>query len=136
MNAMVTHVKVLAIIHIIFGILGILIGVAAFAFFGGIAGLISMDADPDAAIAVPLVGSLGGIVLFVLLIFSAPSIIAGAGLLSFRPWARILMLVISVLDLVNIPVGTALGVYGMWVLLSKDGAALFEQTGAAPSVQY
>jgi len=41
--------------------------------------------------------------------------------------------VLSILDLVNIPFGTALGVYGLWVLFNTEGAQLFEQR---PSMQY
>jgi hypothetical protein len=136
MNPMETHVKVLAVLHIAFGIVSVLIGVSLFALFGGIATLIQMDGDPDAAIAVPLMGSIGGFLLIASLVLSLPGIVAGFGLLSFRPWARILGIVVSVLILAHIPFGTALGVYGLWVLFSRDGVLIFEQRGATPSVQY
>ena len=136
MNPMQTHVKVLAIFHIIFGVLGVLIGLAIFAFFGGIAGLIQMDNDPDAALVVPMMGAIGGFVLIVLLILSVPGIIAGVGLLSYQPWARILAIVLSILDLINIPFGTALGIYGLWVLLSTQGAQLFGERNMSTQPQY
>jgi hypothetical protein len=41
--------------------------------------------------------------------------------------------VLSGLNLMNIPIGTALGAYGLWVLLSKDGSVLFEPGRAQPS---
>jgi hypothetical protein len=63
-------------------------------------------------------------------LLSIPSIFAGVGLLSYKPWARILTLVVSGFDLINIPFGTALGFYGFWVLLSREGTALFEQPSA------
>ena len=53
----------------------------------------------------------------------------GLGLLSYRPWARILTLVLSVFLLIHIPFGTALGFYGFWVLLSKETLPLFENRG-------
>src|SRR5215471_18235120 len=108
MNPMQTHVKVLAILHIVFGVLGVLIGLGVLVLFGGL-------------------------VLVVLLALSVPGIVAGVGLLSFQPWARILTIVLSILDLLNIPFGTALGVYGLWVLFTAEGAQLFEQR---PSMQY
>src|SRR5215467_8701560 len=119
MNPMQTHVKVLAILHIVFGVLGVLIGLGVFVLFGGVAGLVQHDNDPDAAEVVPILGAIGGFVLVVLL--------------SFQPWARILTIVLSILDLINIPFGTALGVYGLWVLFTAEGAQLFEQR---PSMQY
>jgi hypothetical protein len=135
MNPMQTHVKVLAILHIVFGSLGVLIGLGVFAFFGGIAGLVHMDHDPDAAFVVPMMGMIGGFVLILLLALSIPGIIAGVGLLSYQPWARFLTIVLSILDLVSIPFGTALGIYGLWVLFTPEGARLFEQR-ATSSMQY
>ena len=120
------HVKVLAVLHIVLGALGVLIGLGIFAVVGGVAGLVQLDGDDDADQVVPLLGAAGGFVLIVMLVLSVPGIIAGIGLLSFQPWARILTIVLSILDLVNIPFGTILGVYGLWVLLATESARLFE----------
>ncbi|MFZ0733310.1 MAG: zinc ribbon domain-containing protein [Candidatus Sulfotelmatobacter sp.] len=52
---------------------------------------------------------------------AAVGFIAGWGLLQHEKWARILVLVLAFISLfTNIPFGTALGVYTMWVLLSSD----------------
>jgi hypothetical protein len=46
---------------------------------------------------------------------------AGWGLMHREPWARVLTLVLAFLVLfINIPVGTAVGVYTMWVLLPGE----------------
>src|SRR4051794_6967525 len=109
---MQTHVRVLAILHIIFGALGVLTALFFSVLFGGIAGLIGMNTiGDDAWVAVPIVGSIGALVVFVTATLSVPSIIAGWGLLSYRPWARILTLILSVFLLVHVPFGTALGFY-------------------------
>lgn len=42
---------------------------------------------------------------------------AGWGLLQREPWARIVALVLAFISLFNVPFGTAIGVYTMWVLL-------------------
>jgi hypothetical protein len=63
-----------------------------------------------------------------LIVLALPGLIAGWGLLAYKPWARILGLVLSVLNLLNIPVGTALGIYGLWVLFNKDTERLFSRT--------
>jgi hypothetical protein len=131
MNPMQSHVKILGILHIVFGSLGMLIGLALLALFGGIAGVVGMNAGSDEAlVAVPILGGIGGLVFLFTAILSIPGIIAGIGLLSFKPWARILAIVISILSLVQIPLGTALGFYGIWVLFSRDGQALFERPTA------
>jgi len=51
-----------------------------------------------------------------------------------RPWARVLTIVISAFDLLHVPFGTALGVYGLWVLLSSQGEALFRKQQAGGSI--
>ncbi len=130
------HVKVLAAFHLILGVLGLLGSMLVGLVFGGAAGIISMAApnDPDALLAVPIVGLVGSILVMLIFALSVPSIIAGVGLLKRRPWARILTIALSVLNLINIPFGTLLGIYGLWVLLSRNTAPLFGVTPiAAPS---
>jgi hypothetical protein len=123
---MMTHVKVLAWLHIVFGCLLALIGVSALLFFGGLAGIVGMSEPAlDARIAVPILGGIGGLVFLVLMVLALPGIVAGAGLLKFAPWARILTIVLSALHLLSVPVGTALGIYGLWVLTRRETEALF-----------
>jgi hypothetical protein len=120
------HVKILGVLHLVFGCLGILLALGMLVLFGGIAGLIGAADHADGAhISVPLLGGIGAIVCAALLVISLPGLIAGIGLLQFRPWARILTIVLSVLDLIHVPFGTALGIYGLWVLLSQGSERLF-----------
>jgi hypothetical protein len=48
---------------------------------------------------------------------------AGWGLLQRESWARMLTLVLAFLALFNIPFGTALGIYTLWVLLPAGSEA-------------
>ena len=48
-------------------------------------------------------------------------------LLGYKEWARILTIILSCLHILNIPFGTALGVYGLWVLFSPESVAIFER---------
>jgi hypothetical protein len=120
------HVKILGVLHIVFGSLGILAALGMLLLFGGIAGLVgATDVSGEAHITVPILGAIGAFIFFLLLVLSLPSLIAGVGLLQFRPWARILTIVLSALDLIHVPFGTALGIYGLWVLLSQGSERLF-----------
>jgi hypothetical protein len=131
---MAQHVKILGILHIVFGALGALFALLMMTFFGGIAGLVHMNAEAaDAAVAAPVLVLIGGVVMIFILLLSIPGIIAGFGLLHFQPWARILTIVLSALELLHVPFGTALGIYGLWVLLSRDGELLFRRP---PAVAY
>ena len=130
---METHVKVLAVLYIIFGVLGTLFGLGLMALlsFIGVAGAAS---DPDAWMALPILGFTGAALGAFMLVLSVPGIVAGVGLLKYRPWARILTIVLSALNLMNFPFGTIVGIYGLWVMLSEDGARLFASAPAPPVV--
>ena len=120
------HVKIVGILNIVAGALGVLIALGILLVFGGVAGLITMDHDPDASLGAVIVGIVGGVVFFVIALISVPSIIVGVGLLKFREWARILGIVVSVLHLFNFPLGTALGGYGIWALTQDETRALLK----------
>jgi hypothetical protein len=130
---MVTHVKALGILHIVFGALGVLLGLFVFLFFGGLAAFVGMsNPGDDAVLAIPVLGGIGGLVFVVLLVLSLPGLVVGIGLLQFKSWARVLGIIVSALHLLNVPFGTALGVYGLWVLLSTETERLFRRnTGPA-----
>jgi hypothetical protein len=131
---METHVRTVGILHIIFGSLGALLGIVALLFFGGLASFVGVSAqEPDSAVAVPILGGMGGIIFVVALVFSLPGLIGGIGLLKLAPWSRVLMIVISALELIHIPFGTALGIYGLWALTKPETAALFERQRYQPT---
>ena len=129
------HVKILGVLNIVWGAMGALGGLVLLAIFGGVYGIagVAIGHNPGAQIALPIIVIIGSVIALFLLILSVPSIIAGIGLLYFKPWARIFALVISVLHLFNIPIGTALGIYGLWVLLSQEGQHCFSSDRAAPA---
>lgn len=125
---MTDHVRILGLLHVVYGMFGILAGIIVMLIFGGLAGLVSMaDRSGDALIAVPILGGIGAFVFILLLVLSLPGIVAGFGLLQLQPWARILTIVLSALELMSVPLGTVLGIYGLWVLLSPGGEQLFRQ---------
>ena len=57
------------------------------------------------------------------LVLGALGLAAGWGLWQREPWARIVALILGVLALLHFPLGTALGIYTLWVLLPNDAAA-------------
>ena len=123
-----THVRILGILHLVFGGLGILLAIFFLVLFGGVTGVIGLSAaSDDASLAIPIVGGIGALIVLATLVLSLPGLIAGWGLLQYRPWARTLTLALSVFELFHVPFGTALGFYGFWVLLSPEGAAMFQR---------
>jgi hypothetical protein len=128
-----THVKVLGALQIAFGAMGLLFAVLMVFVFGGADGIVSASAPhPDASLAVPIIGLTGMALVGFITVTSLPSLLVGIGLLNFRPWARIAGIVLSIVVLVMVPFGTIIGVYGLWVLFSRDTERLF---APAPSTQ-
>jgi hypothetical protein len=54
--------------------------------------------------------------------------LAGLGLLERRPWARSLAIVLAVIALLHPPLGTALGIYTLWVLLPAQSEEEYRRT--------
>jgi hypothetical protein len=69
---------------------------------------------------------LGAIAIF-LLAKAAVGFAAGWGLLQRESWARVLTLVVAFLALFEVPIGTALGIYTLWVLLPSQSDQEYEE---------
>jgi hypothetical protein len=128
-----THVKVLGALQIALGTFGLFGAAVLLALFGGAAGFVGASGDPDAAIAMPIIGITGITLVTFLVVVSLPGVIVGIGLLRLRPWARVAAIVLSIVGLMMIPFGTIVGVYGLWVLFSKDTERLFAASMAVQS---
>lgn len=113
------HITVVGALYIAFSILGIIM---ASLFFLVVVGSGIISGDPDAMAILSVIGTV--LSLFGL-ITALPGIIGGFGLLKRRNWARILIIILGCLNLINIPFGTCLGGYTLWVLLNKESEALF-----------
>jgi hypothetical protein len=118
-RALRLHVSILGWLYIVANAFFLLIAAFAFGLLptrGAIAG------DPDATAFLSILGTAFGL-LMVLLGF--PGLLAGYGLLKRKPWARYLALILGVLELVNFPVGTAIGVYTLLILLQESATDYF-----------
>jgi len=115
------HVKILGILYLALSALGIIAAVIIFSLLFGTGWVIG---DHEAIIIIRIVGiSVSGL----LVLLSAPGIICGLGLLKKESWARILALVLGFINLINIPFGTALGIYTIWVMTNKETEELFNK---------
>jgi apolipoprotein N-acyltransferase len=127
------HVQTLGILWCVYGgyrALGgivaaaILMGLSIPGFFGDWGG---MHGSPFPFMPhFPFMGVLGVFVAVVTLTFAALSFLVGFSLLNRKPWGRVLAMVVAILQLIKIPVGTALGVYTLWVLGPSASAAEYD----------
>lgn len=54
--------------------------------------------------------------LFSILVSAACTVLTGYALLTRQPWGRVLAIIFGILALIHLPLGTALGIYTLWVL--------------------
>lgn len=115
------HVKLVGILYIVLSILGL---VGAIALYGVLRLIGNLSDDADANMVLNIVAN---VVAVVLLVCSIPGILGGWGLLKHKEWARILIIILSILNLLNFPLGTALGIYSIWTLVQAETSALFSK---------
>ncbi|MCW5909910.1 MAG: hypothetical protein KIT62_02490 [Cyclobacteriaceae bacterium] len=113
---MENHNRILGFIYIISGAFQILMMILLYTFLGAFLPFLSKEAGPDGAWVFDWLIPFIGIIAFgVILLFSIPAIIAGTGLLNHRKWALTLALILGIFKLFSFPIGTAIGVYTIWV---------------------
>lgn len=113
------HIPVLGLLHLISGALAAVVGVFVFVFLSGLGVVVE---DPEALRILTFIGFTVGTLLVAL---SVPGMLAGFGLLRRRSWARPLAVAVGVINLVNIPIGTLIGIYTLIVLLQSDAEEAF-----------
>src|SRR5262245_20415839 len=115
------HNKTLATLHFIYG------GVHGLTLVGLLLLVVVIKlASPMADLISSFWIAVGAVVFFVLLVVvGLLPLIVGYGLTKRRQWAKPLALLLAILSLINIPIGTALGIYAFKFLRSEGGARLY-----------
>jgi hypothetical protein len=121
------HITAVGAIHIGFGVVGLIAAFIVLVVLVG-TGILVLSIEGE-ELPLTIMASIAVFVTLILAILSIPEIVGGIGLLRHKNWARYLILIIAVLNLFNIPVGTAVGIYSIWVLMQNETEELF--TGPA-----
>lgn len=117
-----SHVTLVGVLHICFGALSILGALIAFIaiYFAG--NFIPEEED----LAKNILGSIRIIIPTIIGIIGFIDLLCGITLFSYKKWSRVFVIVISALNCLNIPIGTAKGVYSIWALMQPDVEKLFD----------
>jgi hypothetical protein len=110
-----THHKVVALLHMVFAAMTLLAIAAVTLFFGVFSSFFS-GSDFPLAIVAAFVAALA--VPFALIALA--ELVAGAMFLAGRQGARPWLIAMGVLQLLNLPFGTAVGAYTLWALLRTE----------------
>jgi hypothetical protein len=113
------HVTILGWLYIVGNAIFLLMGAFIFMLLAGI-GVASGDSQAMAILSI--VGTVVGVLLALLAI---PGLVAGYGLLARKAWGRVLAIVVGILGLINFPIGTAIGIYAILVLLQEGATDYF-----------
>ena len=119
------HITVVGALRIGYGVVGLMIAALILLFTIGPGLIAQLTEGDDTALAI--LTAIGVPIAFFVVVLSAADIIGGIGVLRRKNWARYLVMIHCVLDIFNIPIGTALGVYCIWVLMQDETARLFTQ---------
>jgi hypothetical protein len=110
-----THARIAAVLHIVLGGLSLLVLLVIGAMVGAF-GAYGASLGVERGLA-EVVGGIGMIVVGSFVLVAILEIVGAALLLRGSDTGRILTLVFSVLHLLNVPLGTAVGAYSLWALL-------------------
>lgn len=120
---MKAHLRAVGVIDLLTGVfftvMGVLVSLGVLLFGPWINGA-ALWQQEGGIIALAIMLSVSG----VFLALGVPSLMAGIGLLNHKSWARVLAIVLAIVALTSFPIGTAAGIYVLWVLTQKETEAL------------
>lgn len=122
------HNKYVAISHLAYAGLQLLILIGAMVFMGMM--FAEIDNQGQSAGGDPLPWFMPVIMVFAMLLnmaFTVPSIIAGYALLKRRPWAKTAGIIGGALGVMSFPFGWALAAYTFWFLFSDVGRQIYDK---------
>jgi hypothetical protein len=130
-NRVQGHVQILGILWLAMSAFNTIGGIVLYVLANTLFAHLHDMGAPDAPTSFlrPLLSS----VAILVLAKGACGFIAGWGLLQREPWARVVALVLGFLSLFNIPFGTAVGIYTLWVLLPAQSSQEYEGLATARS---
>ena len=113
MADMEKHKRIINTLLIIMGSI-YLVGAVVLIVFGLMATRVQLQSEPNVAL-LPLAIT-GALIVIPLVLFGLFHIYTGRAFRQGAPWARIALWILAILNLGNVPLGTAFGAYAIWVL--------------------
>jgi len=113
------HLRNLAVLWIAFSVLRMLPRLFYWTFWRHSSAWLWGDGFPFGHVVEAAVG--------ISMVMAVAGVITGWGLLERQSWARMLAIVLGFLALFQIPFGTALGIYTLWVLLPAQSEQEYRQ---------
>ncbi|MGD0584053.1 MAG: hypothetical protein ABR974_14050 [Bacteroidales bacterium] len=119
-SRMKKHVTIVGALQIGFSSLWLILAVVLFFIFN-----FARSQVGDDETALKVLGFLSISLPLFIGVLSLLGLVSGIALLSYKGWGRIITIIVSALGCFNIPIGTLVGVYSIWVLMQDDTVKLF-----------
>lgn len=119
------NINIVAALQIGLSIFNLLIAFLIFTVLKVVGGFVD---NPSGSTVLSLIADILAIVFIVI---SFPGILAGFGLYKRKEWARILTIILSVIELFSFPFGTAIGIFSIWAMIQPETVAAFNETGSS-----
>lgn len=113
------HINIVAALQIALSIFNLVIAFLIFTVLKLVGGFV------DDANATTILSIISDVLAIIFIVISLPGILAGLGLYKRKEWARILTLILSVIEIFSFPFGTAIGIYSIWALIQPETIAEF-----------
>jgi len=125
------HLIILAALHFLLSAFGLFVAAITLAAMLGAGAVIGVTHTADVPLWTGLlVGTVGTIVSAVFALLALPGLALAYGLWKRRPWARVLGIVIGVLDLLHFPFGTIVGAYTLWAMFQPETREILDEERA------
>ncbi len=121
---MEAHLRRAGLLNIALGAFGVFVCIVILILFKGPGGVLLINARVGGS-ATTTEGFVTACIMVYLILMAGPLILVGKGLLVCQEWARNLGMILSIFGLINIPFGTIVGIYSLWVLTSYEVEPLF-----------
>jgi len=122
-----TQLQILGWLHFVTHVLYVVGGVTVLFLGSTIAAAIAAAGGHDTMPLAAILAASGWVIAAILLGIGLPGTVIGWGLAQQAAWARIPGIILSILCLPAVPLGTALGVYGLVVLLNPEAEPYLER---------
>ncbi len=126
------HIKLVAVLNIVYRctiIIGSIVLFILAALFGRLMEFLErtgdLRADEVPRELLDIVPILLVVIGAIIALVSVVAIIGSLGVMKRQEWGRITLIVVSFFNLLHVPLGTALGVYTLWVLFNDEIVKIF-----------
>ena len=111
--------------YLMWGVAGALFGATLILRLDSVSNFLLALMGTRQIMSVPFLSMYLGAVGWLHVLVAIPTVLSGWGIRRYDEWARMMGMMVAIVQILSFPFGTILGSYGIWVLLSPETEYLF-----------